>query len=59
MALRYSFDEGIEADRLNEAIEKVLSKGARTHDLLGVAGITPLSTSEMGDAILDALTESM
>ena len=59
MALRYSFDEGIEADRLDEAIEKVLSKGARTHDLLGVAGITPLSTSEMGDAILDALTESM
>ncbi len=59
MALRYSFDEGIEADRLDEAIEKVLSKGARTHDLLGVAGNTPLSTSEMGDAILDALTESM
>ena len=35
MALRYSFDEGIEADRLEEAIENVLSKGARTHDLLG------------------------
>ena len=34
MALRYSFDEGIEADRLEEAIENVLSKGARTHDLL-------------------------
>ena len=59
MALRYSFDEGIEADRLEEAIENVLSKGARTHDLLGEEGITPLSTSEMGDAILDALTESV
>ena len=59
MALRYSFDEGVEADRLEEAIEKVLSKGARTHDLLGEEGITPLSTSEMGDAILDALTESV
>ena len=59
MALRYSFDERIEADRLEEAIEKVLSKGARTHDLLGEEGITPLSTSEMGDAILDALTESV
>ena len=59
MALRYSFDEGIEADRLEEAIENVLSKGARTHDLLGKEGITPLSTSEMGDAILDALTESV
>ena len=59
MALRYSFDQGIEADRLEEAIENVLSKGARTHDLLGKEGITPLSTSEMGDAILDALTESV
>ena len=59
MALRYSFDEGVEADRLEEAIENVLSKGARTHDLLGEEGITPLSTSEMGDAILDALTESV
>ena len=59
MALRYSFDEGTEADRLEEAIENVLSKGARTHDLLGKEGITPLSTSEMGDAILDALTESV
>ena len=59
MALRYSFDEGIEADRLEEAIENVLSKGARTHDLLGKEGITPLSTSEMGDAILDALTETV
>ena len=59
MALRYSFDEGIEADRLEEAVENVLSKGARTHDLLGKEGITPLSTSEMGDAILDALTESV
>ena len=59
MALRYSFDEGVEADRLEEAIENVLSKGARTHDLLGKEGITPLNTSEMGDAILDALTESV
>ena len=59
MALRYSFDEGVEADRLEEAIENVLSKGAGTHDLLGEEGITPLSTSEMGDAILDALTESV
>ncbi len=59
MALRYSFDAGVEADRLEEAIENVLFKGARTHDLLGEEGITPLSTSEMGDAILDALTESV
>ena len=59
MALRYSFDEGAEADRLEQSIENVLSKGARTHDLLGEEGITPLSTSKMGDAIVDALTESL
>ena len=59
MALRYSFDEGVEADRLEQSIENVLSKGARTHDLLGEEGITPLSTSEMGDSIVEALTDSM
>ena len=59
MALRYSFDDGAEADRLEQSIENVLAKGARTHDLLGEEGITPLSTSKMGDAIVDALTESL
>ena len=59
MALRYSFDEGVEADRLEKSIENVLSKGARTHDLLGEQGVTPLSTSEMGDAIVEALTDSI
>ena len=59
MALRYSFDEGAEADRLEQSIENVLAKGARTHDLLGEEGISPFSTSKMGDAIVDALTESL
>jgi 3-isopropylmalate dehydrogenase len=59
MALRYSFDKGAEADRLEQSIENVLAKGARTHDLLGEEGITPLSTSQMGDVILDALRESL
>ena len=59
MALRYSFDEGAEADRLEESIENVLAKGVRTHDLLGEEGVTPLSTAEMGDAIVNALTESL
>ena len=59
MALRYSFDEGAEADRLEQSVENVLAKGARTHDLLGEEGITPFSTSKMGDAIVDALTESL
>ena len=59
MALRYSFDEGAEADRLEQSIENVLAKGSRTHDLLGEEGVTPLSTAEMGDAIVNALTVSL
>jgi 3-isopropylmalate dehydrogenase len=35
MALRYSFDEGDEATRLEKAVEKVLADGLRTADLLG------------------------
>ncbi|SLN12854.1 3-isopropylmalate dehydrogenase [Falsiruegeria litorea R37] len=59
MALRYSFDNGAEADRLEAAIEKVLADGARTGDLLGEEGVTPLSTSEMGDTIVAALNDSL
>ena len=35
MALRYSFDQGDEATRLETAVEKVLADGLRTADLLG------------------------
>ncbi|MEP2027321.1 MAG: 3-isopropylmalate dehydrogenase [Paracoccaceae bacterium] len=59
MALRYSFDEGEEAARLEAAIEKVLADGARTADLMAAEGGTPISTSEMGDAILAALDASL
>ena len=59
MALRYSFDQGAEADRLESAIEQVLADGARTADLMGPEGGVPLSTSEMGDAILAALDASL
>ncbi|QGY00027.1 3-isopropylmalate dehydrogenase [Roseovarius faecimaris] len=59
MALRYSFDQGDEATRLEEAVEKVLADGARTADLMGPEGGVPLSTSEMGDAIVAALGESV
>ncbi len=55
MALRYSFDQGAEADRLEQAIETVLANGARTPDLMGPEGGTLITTSQMGDAILDAL----
>ena len=59
MALRYSFDQGDEAARLEAAIEKVLADGARTADLMGEEGGTPISTTEMGDAILAALDASL
>ena len=59
MALRYSFDQGAEADRLEAAIETVLADGARTGDLMGPEGGTPLSTTQMGDVILAALEASL
>ena len=59
MALRYSFDKGAEADRLEAAIEKVLADGVRTADLLQADGETPVSTSEMGDAVIAALDASL
>lgn len=59
MALRYSFDLGTEADRLEQAVEKVLADGVRTADLLGKEGVTPVSTSQMGDAIVAALEASL
>ncbi len=59
MALRYSFDQGDEADRLEAAVEKVLADGVRTGDLMQAGGGTPASTTEMGDAVLAALDESL
>ena len=59
MALRYSFDQGAEADRLEAAVETVLANGARTADLLGEEGVDPLSTGGMGDVILEALDASL
>ena len=59
MALRYSFDRGDEATRLEGAIESVLAGGARTADLMGPEGGTPMSTTEMGDAILAQLDASL
>ena len=56
MALRYSFDLADEAARLEKAVETVLAEGARTADLLGPEGGTPISTSEMGDRIVAALS---
>jgi 3-isopropylmalate dehydrogenase len=59
MALRYSFDLGDEAARLEAAVEKVLADGVRTPDLLNEDGKAPATTTEMGDAILAALDASL
>ena len=55
MALRYSFDMGEEASMVEAAVEKVLADGVRTADLLQADGQVPVTTSEMGDAIVAAL----
>jgi len=51
MALRYSFDMGALADKLDTAIANVLAKGIRTGDIKS-EGSTVVSTSQMGEAIL-------
>ena len=51
MALRYSFDMGDLADKLDQAIAAVLARGLRTADLAG-DGATIVSTAGMGEAIL-------
>ncbi len=58
MALRYSFDAGDEAALLEAAVETALANGARTADLLGPEGGSPITTAQMGDAILKALDEA-
>ncbi len=55
MALRYSFDLGDEAGRVEGAVEKVLADGARTADLMQKDGGSPVSTAGMGDAVIAAL----
>src|SRR3954453_15907190 len=51
MALRYSFDMGDLADKVDAAIAAVLAKGLRTADIKS-EGTTAVSTTEMGEAIL-------
>src|ERR1700758_5457891 len=54
MALRYSFDMGALADKLDAAIAAVLASGLRTADIKS-EGTTAASTSQMGEAILTEL----
>ena len=54
MMLRYSLTEVTQADRVEQAVQKVLASGLRTADIIS-AGMTKVSTSEMGDAVVAAL----
>src|ERR1700749_4114399 len=54
MALRYSFDLGALADKVDAAIAAVLAMGMRTADIKS-EGTTPVSTAQMGEAILKEL----
>ena len=54
MALRYSFEMGDLADRVDAAIAAVLASGLRTADIKS-EGTTAVSTTQMGDAILKEL----
>jgi 3-isopropylmalate dehydrogenase len=54
MALRYSFDMGALADKLDAAIAAVLAAGLRTADIKS-EGTTAVSTTQMGAAILKEL----
>ena len=57
MALRYSFGKLDEAALLERAIDAVLADGKRTADLMQAGDAQPVSTSEMGDAIVAKLGE--
>ena len=54
MLVRYSVNMAAQADRLEAAVRAVLASGLRTADIYE-AGTTKVSTSSMGDAVLNAL----
>jgi 3-isopropylmalate dehydrogenase len=54
MMLRYTLDQAEMADRVEQAVSKVLDAGLRTGDIFS-EGMTLVGTAEMGDAIVAAL----
>src|ERR1700687_1287787 len=54
MAMRYSFNMGKQADRLDAAIAAALARGLRTADIKS-EGSTIVSTAEMGEAVVGGL----
>ncbi len=56
MMLRYSLCEADCAGRVEAAVGKVLDRGLRTPDI-ATGGQATVNTADMGDAVVDALTE--
>lgn len=57
MMLRYSFDRPDLADRVHQAVSRVLADGLRTADIFQ-PGTRKVGTEEMGDAVVAALSGS-
>lgn len=56
MMLRYSLHEGVLADKVEAAVCQVLADGMRTGEMYS-EGMKKVSTSEMGDAVVAALSK--
>ena len=56
LMLRYSLAEEEAAQAIEAAVEQVLADNIRTADI-AAAGVAPVSTSAMGDAVAAALTK--
>ena len=54
MMLRFSLNQEVAAQRIEAAVQKVLSQGLRTGDIWS-EGTTKVGTSQMGDAVVKAL----
>ncbi len=53
MMLRYSFGLETEANDIECAVDKVLNDGYRTADIVGTSGVTPLTTTQITEKILE------
>jgi 3-isopropylmalate dehydrogenase len=54
MMLRYSLDESDMADRVEQAVNRVLDQGLRTQDIFA-EGMSEVNCEAMGDAVVAAL----
>jgi len=58
MMLRFSLNQTQAADRIESAVKDVLESGLRTADIWS-EGTTKVSTREMGDAVVAAVTQTI